>query len=143
MLNKGFDFSFSGLKTAVLYAARDSHNLEEDREDIAASFQSAVIDVLINKTFLAIDRTGYQTVVIGGGVACNKRLAAKMTEAAADRARVIVAQSRLNADNAGMIARAGWYHLQQHRESNMLLDADPRMPWPGLELDPELFPTPS
>ena len=141
MLNQGFDFSFSGLKTAVLYAVRDCRNLDGEKEDLAASFQSAVIDVLVNKAVLALDRTGYRTVVIGGGVACNRALATKMAEATSGQARVVVAQQRLNTDNAAMIARAGWFHLQQNRQSSMLLDADPRMPWPGLERDPELFPT--
>jgi len=142
MLNRGFDFSFSGLKTAVLYAVRDCGSLENERQDIAASFQSAVIDVLINKVALALDHTGYSTVVIGGGVACNRELAVRMADANAGHARVVVAQSRLNTDNAAMIARAGWFHLRQGRRSNMTLDADPRMPWPGLERDPEMYPSP-
>jgi N6-L-threonylcarbamoyladenine synthase len=127
--NDGLDFSFSGLKTAVLYP------------DLAASFQAAVFDVLINKARMALDRTRYPTVVLGGGVACSRTLAGRMAAALKGRARVAVAQPRLNADNAAMIARAGWFHLSNGRESGPDLDADPRMPWPGLEPDTELSPT--
>jgi N6-L-threonylcarbamoyladenine synthase len=139
--NDGLDFSFSGLKTAVLYKTREQTDLESVRPDIAASFQTAVFDVLANKASLALDRTGYRTVLLGGGVACSRTLAARMAGALKGRARVAVAQPRLNADNAAMIARAGWFHLRNGRESGFDLDADPRMPWPGLERDPELFPT--
>ena len=143
MIRDGFDFSFSGLKTAVLYATRGSSDLEGERPDIAASFQAAVLDVLVAKTLMALDRTQYRTVVIGGGVACNRALARRMAAATSGRAQISVAQPRLNTDNAAMIARAGWYHLQQGHRSSNLLDADPRMPWPGLEHEPAAVPTPS
>ena len=142
LLNDGFDFSFSGLKTAVFYTVRDGVNIEADRPDLAASFQNAVIDVLVNKTLMALDSTGYRTVVLGGGVACNRTLALRMAQSIKGRARVAVAERRLNLDNAAMIARAGWFHLQAGRQSSLHLDADPRMPWPGLERDPQPFPTP-
>jgi tRNA A37 threonylcarbamoyltransferase TsaD len=57
------------------------------------------------------------------------------------RARIVVARPRLNADNAAMIARAGWFHLSEGRASDLYLDADPTLPWPGLERDPEPHPT--
>ncbi len=139
--NDGLDFSFSGLKTAVLYKTRALENLPGARPDLAASFQAAVFDVLINKARMALDRTRYPTVVLGGGVACSRTLAGRMAAALKGRARVAVAQPRLNADNAAMIARAGWFHLSNGRESGPDLDADPRMPWPGLEPDTELSPT--
>lgn len=138
MLGSGFDFSFSGLKTAVLHAVRACHNVETERADLAASFQAAVFDVLVGKTSAAVEQTGYRTVVLGGGVACNRTLAAQMAEQLAGAARVAVARPRLNADNAAMIARAGWFHLEGGRESDLLLDADPRLPWPGLERGPAL-----
>ena len=53
-------------------------------------------------------------------------------------ARVSVASPRLNADNAAMIARAGLFHLSEGSRSDLFLDADPRLPWPGLELEPEI-----
>ena len=131
MLGAGLDFSFSGLKTAVLYSVKASKNLDADRADLAASFQAAAFDVLTAKAAAALDVTGYSTLVIGGGVACSESLAS----VACDRlgaAHVAIASKRLNADNAAMIARAGWFHLDLGRSSDLYLDADPRMPWPGL-----------
>ncbi len=133
MLTAGFDFSFSGLKTAVLYSVRASRNLTVEKADIAASFQAAVFDVLIAKAAAAIEHTGYTTVVLAGGVACSKSLAACAAQRLAGVARVAVAQPRLNADNAAMIARAGWFHLEQGHSNDLFLDANARMPWPGLE----------
>jgi len=133
MIHDGLDFSFSGLKTAVLYAVRASADLERDRADLAASFQTAVFDVLVAKTRAALDRTGYRTVVLGGGVACSRTLASRMTAELKARARLAVAAPRLNADNAAMIARAGWFHLSRGRVSDPYLDAHAMLPLPGLE----------
>jgi N6-L-threonylcarbamoyladenine synthase len=132
MLGAGLDFSFSGLKTAVLYAVRASENLESDRVDLAASFQAAAFDVLFAKAAAALTETGYSTLVIGGGVACSKSLASVLNERFGGSVHVAIASPRLNADNAAMIARAGWFHLDLGRSSDLYLDADPRMPWPGL-----------
>ncbi len=136
MLGAGLDFSFSGLKTAVLYAVRDSVSLEADRADLAASFQSAVFDVLFSKADAALEATGYSTLVVGGGVACSKSLAAAAPVALGKDVHVAIASPRLNADNAAMIARAGWFHLDLGRSSDLFLDADARMPWPGLVRPP-------
>jgi tRNA N6-adenosine threonylcarbamoyltransferase len=133
MLHEGFDFSFSGLKTAVLQAVRRSTDLDADRADLAASFQAAVCDVLVSKTMSAVELTGYDTVVLGGGVACNSTLARTFIERASDRARIAVASPRLNADNAAMIARAGWFHLDRRGPDTLALDANATLPWPGLE----------
>jgi N6-L-threonylcarbamoyladenine synthase len=133
MLNDGFDFSFSGLKTAVLYAVRESRGQDTDRADLAASFQAAAIDVLAQKVTAAIDLLGYRAALLGGGVACNRALCERVAKDLAGRARVAVAQPRLNADNAAMIARAGWFHLARGERSDHYLDADPNLPWPGLE----------
>jgi N6-L-threonylcarbamoyladenine synthase len=134
MLHDGFDFSFSGLKTAVLLSVRGSANLEADRPDLATSFQAAVLDVLAAKVLAAVEHTGYRTTLLGGGVACNRTLAERVAAELKPRgARVAVASPRLNADNAAMIARAGWFHLSRGEASDHYLDADPRLPWPGLE----------
>ncbi|NIM49439.1 MAG: tRNA (adenosine(37)-N6)-threonylcarbamoyltransferase complex transferase subunit TsaD [Gemmatimonadales bacterium] len=138
MLGQGFDFSFSGLKTAVLHTVRGGVDLDADKADIAASFQAAVFDVLTGKTRAAVEQTGYGTVVLGGGVACSRALAMHMARHLTGLARVTVAQPRLNADNAAMIARAGWFHLDQGERSDLYLEADARMPWPGLERQPRL-----
>ncbi|HXF94482.1 MAG TPA: tRNA (adenosine(37)-N6)-threonylcarbamoyltransferase complex transferase subunit TsaD [Gemmatimonadales bacterium] len=133
MLEEGFEFSFSGLKTAVLHAARASDDLERDRPHLARGFQDAVLEVLVTKLERAVRLTGYRTAVLGGGVACSRTLA----ELAADRlrgaARVAVASPRLNADNAAMIARAGWFRLARGERSDWTLDARADLPFPGLE----------
>lgn len=132
MIAEGFEFSFSGLKTAVLHAVRASDNLDRDRPSIARAFQDAVLDVLVTKLARAVKATGYRTAVLGGGVACSRAL----TTAAADRlagiARVAVASPRLNTDNAAMIARAGWYRLGIGERSDWTLDARADLPLPGL-----------
>jgi N6-L-threonylcarbamoyladenine synthase len=133
LLHQGLDFSFSGLKTAVLYTVRDLPDLPAARANVAASFQAAVIDVLVHKTLAALDLTGYRTVVLGGGVACNVALRDLMQVRLKGQGRLAVARSRLNTDNAAMIARAGWFRLARGERSTHHLDADPAFPWPGLE----------
>jgi N6-L-threonylcarbamoyladenine synthase len=134
MIAEGFEFSFSGLKTAVLHAVRASQNLERDRPHIARGFQDAVLDVLVTKLERAIVHTGYTVAVLGGGVACSKALSGLAAQRLSGRARVAVASPRLNADNAAMIARAGWYHLQRGERSDWTLDARADLPLPGLEM---------
>ena len=129
----GFDFSFSGLKTAVLRAVRASPNLEADRPHLARGFQDAVFDVLLTKLDRALALTGHRAAVLAGGVACSRTLAALAAARFAGRARVIVASPRLNADNAAMIARAGAYRLAQGERSDWSLDVRADLPLPGLE----------
>ncbi|MGH8622703.1 MAG: tRNA (adenosine(37)-N6)-threonylcarbamoyltransferase complex transferase subunit TsaD [Burkholderiales bacterium] len=134
MLAEGFEFSFSGLKTAVLHAVRASGDLDRDRPHIARGFQDAVLEVLVTKLMRAIEATGYSTAVLGGGVACSRAL----SRLAAARlgpggARVAVASPRLNADNAALIARAGWHRLRLGERSDWTLDARADLPLPGLE----------
>lgn len=135
MLHDGCDFSFSGLKTAVLHAVRASPDLAADRADLARSFQDAVIDVLVEKTARAAEETGHPIAVLGGGVACNTALARRMAERLRGLARVAVARPRFNLDNAAMIARAGWFHLGRGERHGFTLDADPSLPLPGLVRD--------
>jgi len=135
MRDQGFEFSFSGLKTAVLHAARASTDLERDRPHIARGFQDAVLDVLVTKLARGVEHTGYRTALLGGGVACSKALAARAAERLAGTARVAVASPRLNADNAAMIARAGWWRLSHGERSDFTLDARADLPLPGLETD--------
>src|SRR5262245_19858782 len=113
---------------------RASTDLERDRADLAASFQAAAFDVLCAKTLAALELTGYRTAVLGGGVACSRTLARLMAERLKPRgARVAVAAPRLNADNAAMIARAGWFHLARGEANDPYLDARATLPIPGLE----------
>jgi N6-L-threonylcarbamoyladenine synthase len=142
MRDEGYEFSFSGLKTAVLRAVRASADLERDRPQLARAFQDAVLDVLVTKLGRAVQATGYPTAVLGGGVACSRALRALAAERLAGSARVAVASPRLNADNAAMIARAGWYHLERGERSDWTLDARADLLLPGLEPGPPT-PTPS
>ena len=126
-----YAFSFSGLKTAVLRAAQQSKDLDADRADLALAFQDAALDVLVEKTAHAADALGYGTVVIGGGVACNQALAARMRARVAP-ARVAVASPRLNTDNAAMIAAAGAWRLERGERSGWDLEPRDTLPLPGL-----------
>lgn len=112
MLEKGsYDFSFSGLKTAVLNYA---HNLEQKGEeinkaDLAASFQDAVVDVLVEKSLMFLEETGYKQFAISGGVAANSRLRARMGEELEKRdIKFYYPETILCTDNAAMIAMAGY-----------------------------------
>ena len=133
MIHEGFEFSFSGLKTAVLHAVRASTDLNRDRASLARCFQDAVLDVLVTKLERAVLATGYTTAVLGGGVACSRALSSLAAQRLGARARVAVASPRLNADNAAMIARAGWHRLRLGERSDWTLDARADLPLPGLE----------
>lgn len=115
------DFSFSGLKTAVLYCVhgpgRTTGGLERlserDVADIAASFQAAVVDVLVAKTMRAVEQTGARTVVIGGGVAANSALRESLAAACAERGLVLhLTPMRYCTDNGAMIAALASYSLR-------------------------------
>jgi N6-L-threonylcarbamoyladenine synthase len=129
----GLDFSFSGLKTAVLHAVRASDDLDRDRAHLARAFQDAALGVLVHKLERAVRATGRSVAVLGGGVACSKALAALAARRLQGVARVAVASPRLNADNAAMIARAGWFHLARGERSDWTLDARADLAIPGLE----------
>jgi len=105
--DRPYDFSFSGLKTSVvtyLNKARDEGTLPE-RRDVAASIQEAIVDVLVEKTFNAVDATGVDVVAGGGGVLSNRRLRARLAEEATDRGvRLLVPEPSLCTDNGAMIA---------------------------------------
>jgi N6-L-threonylcarbamoyladenine synthase len=101
-----------------------------------------VLDVLVTKLERAVAATGYKTAVLGGGVACSKALAARAAERLRGKARVSVASPRLNTDNAGMIARAGWWRLERGERSDWTLDARADLPIPGLEISPSPIPHP-
>ena len=126
-----YAFSFSGLKTAVLRAVR-SGNAPVELADLARSFQDAAVDVLVAKTVHAVAATGYKQAMVGGGVACNRTLVARLTDRLAGRARVSVASPRLNTDNAAMIAAAGAWRLARGERSGWDLEPRDDLPIPGL-----------
>jgi N6-L-threonylcarbamoyladenine synthase len=130
----GFDFSFSGLKTAVLYHLRSRSEAQNDREraDVAASFQAAVVDVLVQKTLRGARRLGVAHVVLTGGVAANVLLREELTRSAAEQdVRVTTPSPHLCTDNAAMIAAAGAFRLACGERSGLELDANPRLALPG------------
>ncbi len=127
-------FSFSGLKTAVLYhvrgqdAARATPIPEEipDRAHVAASFEQAVVDVLVDETLRAARRERVRTVLVAGGVACNRRLRLEMIRRAADAGvSAIFPSPAYCTDNAVMIAGLGWELLRAGRAAELSLDATP------------------
>jgi N6-L-threonylcarbamoyladenine synthase len=110
----GWDFSFSGLKTAVLYHLRDHPGPVKGRRlaDLCASFQEAVAETLVERVLAAARRFGVRDVAIGGGVAANSRLRALLKERGeAAGLRVLLPSRVLCTDNAAMIAHAGWRRL--------------------------------
>ncbi len=120
LASASLDFSFSGLKTAVLYhvhgPGRTSGGLERltrrDIADIAASFQAAVVDVLVAKTMLAVEQTGTRTVVVGGGVAANGRLRSELARACETvGATLYLTPMSLCTDNGAMIAALAHHRL--------------------------------
>jgi N6-L-threonylcarbamoyladenine synthase len=131
-----YAFSFSGLKTAVLRAVQQSDDPERDRRDLARGFQDAALEVLVEKTAHAALAHGRTTVVLGGGVACNRTLATRLRAKLGDRARVSVATPRLNTDNAAMIAAAGAWRLAQGERSGLELEPRDALPLPGLTVLP-------
>jgi N6-L-threonylcarbamoyladenine synthase len=124
MLDGGLDFSFSGLKTAVVNHVRRHPDVEV--ADVAASFQAAVVDVLIAKLLLAAERTGITTVVIGGGVAANSALRTRLLdEAETADLHAVVPSLSLCTDNAAMIAAAAAYRLRSDGPTSLDAGASP------------------
>jgi N6-L-threonylcarbamoyladenine synthase len=113
MLNRpGFEFSFSGLKTAVMLAVRAAPLTEQRRADIAHGVQAAIVDTLCAKALRALDHTGYTTLVIAGGVGANRELRERMAQEVARRgASVYYPRPEFCTDNAAMIAVAGLKRL--------------------------------
>jgi len=123
-----FDFSFSGLKSAVinyLYRA-EQHGEKINKADLAAGFQKAVIDVLIDKTLGAAEKAGVSTILLAGGVAANTRLRTDLVERAGKACRrVICPPPLLCTDNAAMIAGAAYYKYLRGAFAPLTLNAVP------------------
>lgn len=134
-----FDFSFSGLKTAVLHEVREAEAagaIDAAKGRIARAFQDAMLDTLSEKTARAARACGRTRIVLGGGVACNRALVARMREVCAARlgagTSVHAPGPRLATDNAAMIARAGLFRFARGERSAPDLNAYATQPLPGL-----------
>jgi N6-L-threonylcarbamoyladenine synthase len=131
LVDDGLDLSFSGLKTAVIRAVRARP--EASDEDVAASFQAAVVEVLVEKTVRAARATGAAGLCLAGGVAANGPLRAAATEAAGELGVPVYLPSRaMCTDNAAMIAAAGRWQLAHVGPSPLELPCDPSLALPLL-----------
>ena len=124
------DFSFSGLKTAVLNYVRKLDLQERDRQlaDIAASFQEAVVDTLVDKTILALQQTDVRAVCLAGGVAANERLRHRLRDEVECRDIPFYCPSPvLCTDNAVMIGAVGTFYLNRGVRDDFAIDVAPRL----------------
>ena len=126
-----YDVSFSGLKTAVLHAVRAG--TADDHPHIARGFHDALVETLVEKTARAVQQYRRERVVLGGGVAGNRTLAAAMQVRMRRLGATVYAPSaRLATDNAAMIARAGLFHFERGERAALDLNAFASLPIPGL-----------
>jgi N6-L-threonylcarbamoyladenine synthase len=143
LLNRGqrpeeaeyYDFSFSGLKTALRNRVREverAGGLEAEVPHLAAAFQDAAVDVLATKTMRAVRETGCRRVVLGGGVANSRALRAELTRRLGGSGAVHAPSARLSTDNAAMIARAAHFRYTRGEVSGLDLNARADLPFPGL-----------
>jgi N6-L-threonylcarbamoyladenine synthase len=131
MFDDSFDFSFSGLKTAVVNHVRRHPDAEV--RDVAASFQEAVVDVLVEKLVAAADEAGARTLVLGGGVAANSRLRERVLDAAdAGGRRAFVPPLSLCTDNGAMIAATAWWRFRADGPSPLPAGATPDLRLPSV-----------
>ncbi len=135
---KGFDFSFSGMKTAVLSYVRGIYKVahvddipealagnDQFKADIAASFQEAVVDVLVSRTIHVARKTGIKRIVISGGVACNKLLRERMkSDAEENGMKVYIPSPQYCTDNAAMIAWVGYRYFKKGMFADLRLNPD-------------------
>lgn len=121
----GYDYSFSGIKTSLLYFVRDQiasdpDFMEKNKEDICASFQKALIDILMDKLIKAVKDTGIRQITIGGGVSANSGLRTRIQEEGKKRGwTTFLPEFKFTTDNAAMIAIAGWFHYRNGERSSL------------------------
>ncbi len=124
------DFSFSGLKTALLYTWQkiEKNKLKESINDLAASYQNAIINTLINRLEKAVQKTGISTITISGGVAANKNLR-EITKNWEQKNKLSVYYPPMEycTDNAAMIALTGYHRYKNGEKSSMSLVPDPNL----------------
>jgi len=123
---QGLDFSLSGLKTAVIRYVRE--NPETPVADIAASFQAAVVDTLVDKTRRAVAEVGATTICLGGGVAANSLLRERMLDLATeDGLRCFLPSRSMCTDNAAMVAAAAWWRYRADGPTPLDVGAQPNL----------------
>lgn len=123
----GLEFSFSGLKTAVLHAVRAQELTAQRKADIALSVEDAIVETLLVKALRALEQTGLDSLVVSGGVSANRKLRERMAEAAARRgARVYYPRIEFCTDNAAMVAVAGLARLESGEHENLAIQARAR-----------------
>lgn len=135
MINsRDFDFSFAGLKTAVLYLLEDLSRKGKDIQAltplIAREFQEAVIEVLVKKTLLASEKFKVKTIIVGGGVAANQALQESFQRILKEKKlnyQLIFPEKQYSTDNAAMVALAGYYQLSKKKGDWRTLKADPNL----------------
>ena len=126
MLHDGFNFSFSGLKTSVVNYVRSNPSVAT--EDVAASFQQAVVDVLVAKARRAAGEVGAKGLVLGGGVAANSLLRTEFLSAcSAEGIRGFLPSMAMCTDNAAMIAAVGWHRLAVDGPTSLDVGASPNL----------------
>jgi len=128
-----FDFSFSGVKTALLYRVRDAGGAEAlsapQIADFAASYQRAIVEALVERTLDAAAEFAARTVVVCGGVACNSELRKRLAAAAGRlRMRMVITPPRLCTDNAAMIAGLAFHDVRAGKPGRLDVAASARMP---------------
>ena len=129
MIDEGYDFSFSGLKTSVITHVRKHPDVPV--ADVAASFQEAVVDVLVTKARAAAREVGAKGLVLAGGVAANSSLRERVLDACIDDGLQAFLPSRANCtDNAAMVAAAAWWRLGADGPTPLDAGADPNLRLP-------------
>ena len=137
----GLEFSFSGLKTAVVHALRGREMTDAMRADVAEGVQLSIVETLTTKALRALEETGLDTLVVSGGVSANRSLRTRLAEAARRQgARVYYPRIEFCTDNAAMIAVAGLARLQAGQHDGLAIQARAR--WPLESLRP-LTPAPA
>ncbi len=137
MINSAnLDFSFSGLKTALLYTVRDNTEIPKRKKltaEICAEFQQAVVDVLVKKTMKAVDKYRPKTILLGGGVSANKELRRQLGEAIKKKFQntlYLAPDTKYSLDNASMIAVAGYFRWKLSKNKRPFYNN-----WRNLEAD--------
>ena len=130
----GLEFSFSGLKTAVVHALRGREMTDTLRADVARGVQLAIVETLTAKALRALEETGLDTLVVSGGVSANRSLRERLDEAARRQgARVYYPRTEFCTDNAAMIAVAGLARLQAGQHDGLAIEARARWPLESLQ----------